>query len=152
MWTVKLSLSPLLCGLKVFFPNWCCQLFALAIEPLVASLRQIEAIEGITQGDTTHKLSLYADDLLLSDLAFRAWHGNGIRLVKDLYVNKVFASFEQLSKKYTLPPFPFILHLQIRHFVQRGFHPFPERPPGTTLDSLLGFWSQGSHILDLRGN
>ena len=40
-------------------------LFALAIEPLAASLRQCQAIEGITRGNTTHKLSLYADDLLL---------------------------------------------------------------------------------------
>ena len=40
-------------------------LFASAIEPLASSLRQGQAIEGITQGNTTHKLSLYADDLLL---------------------------------------------------------------------------------------
>ena len=40
-------------------------LFALAIEPLAASIRQCQANEEITLGDTTYKLSLYADDLLL---------------------------------------------------------------------------------------
>ena len=40
-------------------------LFALAIEPLAIWLREEGRVEGITRNDVTHKLSLYADDLLL---------------------------------------------------------------------------------------
>ena len=40
-------------------------LFSIAIEPLVIALRQDDRIEGITRGGQTHKVSLYADDLLL---------------------------------------------------------------------------------------
>lgn len=40
-------------------------LFALAIEPLAIWLRQEDGFEGITRAGNVHKLSLYADDLLL---------------------------------------------------------------------------------------
>ena len=73
----------------------------------------------------------------MSDLAFRAWHGNGIKLVQDLYLNKIFASFRQLSEKYLLPRSHMFRYLQIRHFVQSGYHPFPAQPPNTPIDILL---------------
>lgn len=40
-------------------------LFAIVIEPLAITLRQSEEFSGIVRGGLTHKLSLYADDLLL---------------------------------------------------------------------------------------
>ena len=40
-------------------------LFAIAIEPLAIALRQSDEFSGIVRGGFTHKLSLYADDLLL---------------------------------------------------------------------------------------
>ena len=40
-------------------------LFNLAIEPLAVALRQSNEILGINRGGQTHKVSLYADDLLL---------------------------------------------------------------------------------------
>ena len=40
-------------------------LFDLVIEPLAVSLRQCRSFEGIIRGDRVHKVSLYADDLLL---------------------------------------------------------------------------------------
>uniref|UniRef100_A0A3Q4GNV2 Reverse transcriptase domain-containing protein n=1 Tax=Neolamprologus brichardi TaxID=32507 RepID=A0A3Q4GNV2_NEOBR len=40
-------------------------LFNLSIEPLAAALRMDPRIRGITRGNTIHKCSLYADDLLL---------------------------------------------------------------------------------------
>uniref|UniRef100_A0A3P9ITT7 Reverse transcriptase domain-containing protein n=1 Tax=Oryzias latipes TaxID=8090 RepID=A0A3P9ITT7_ORYLA len=45
-------------------------LFALAIEPLAILLRSSKEYAGINRGNTEHKVSLYADDLLLyvSDL------------------------------------------------------------------------------------
>ncbi len=40
-------------------------LFALAIEPLAIALRECQQITGITCGEAVHKVTLYADDLLL---------------------------------------------------------------------------------------
>lgn len=40
-------------------------LFALAIEPLALALRQNPLIKGIHRGGSEHKVSLYADDMLL---------------------------------------------------------------------------------------
>uniref|UniRef100_A0AAR2LJE7 Reverse transcriptase domain-containing protein n=1 Tax=Pygocentrus nattereri TaxID=42514 RepID=A0AAR2LJE7_PYGNA len=40
-------------------------LFNIAIEPLALALRQDILIKGIYRGDQEHKLSHYADDLLL---------------------------------------------------------------------------------------
>ncbi len=40
-------------------------LFALAIEPLAIALRECQQITGITRGEAVHKVTLYADDLLL---------------------------------------------------------------------------------------
>lgn len=40
-------------------------LFALAIEPLAIALRENQQIIGITRNTAEHKVTLYADDLLL---------------------------------------------------------------------------------------
>lgn len=40
-------------------------LFDLAIEPLAVALRSAEELMGVVRGGQTHKLSLYADDLVL---------------------------------------------------------------------------------------
>uniref|UniRef100_A0A3Q3GSZ6 Reverse transcriptase domain-containing protein n=1 Tax=Labrus bergylta TaxID=56723 RepID=A0A3Q3GSZ6_9LABR len=40
-------------------------LFAIAIEPLAIAIRQNDKIEGIFRGGQTHRVSLYADNLLL---------------------------------------------------------------------------------------
>jgi len=71
------------------------------------------------------------------DLSFHAWHGNGIRVVKDLYIEGVFASFAQLAEKFGLPQSHHFRYFQIRDFVRKGYHPFSELPPETPLDTLL---------------
>lgn len=40
-------------------------LFALVIEPLAIAIRTEQAIQGIKRAETVHKMSLYADDILL---------------------------------------------------------------------------------------
>ena len=75
----------------------------------------------------------------MSDLVFRAWLASGIRLVQDLYLNKIFASFKQLS---VLPHFHIFRYLQIRHFVQSGYHPFPAQQPSTPIDIVLSAYTE----------
>ena len=40
-------------------------LFAIAVEPLAIALKQSEDFLGVVRGGFTHKISLYADDILL---------------------------------------------------------------------------------------
>ncbi len=40
----------------------------------------------------------------LTDKVFKEWQDKGIFIVKDLYINKSFASFSQLSERFNLPP------------------------------------------------
>lgn len=72
-----------------------------------------------------------------SDLAFRAWHSNGIICVKDLYKDGIFASFTELSSIHNLPNSHLFRFFQIRDFVKKTFPHFPNRPPETLTDSLL---------------
>lgn len=58
------------------------QLFAIAIEPLAIALRS-SAMAGIQRGGLEHKLSLYADDLLLDV----SEPGTSIPLVLDLLMD-----------------------------------------------------------------
>lgn len=44
---------------------YCPFFFALVIEPLAVALREQTAIRGISRGGTEHKVSLYADDMLV---------------------------------------------------------------------------------------
>lgn len=71
------------------------------------------------------------------DLSFRSWHRNGIRAIKDLYVEGIFASFAQLAEKFSLPLSHHFRYFQVRDFFRKSYHPFPELPPETPLDTLL---------------
>lgn len=53
------------------------------------------------------------------DSVFKQWSEMGIVLIKDLYINKHFASYAQLQAKFNLPPGHFFRYLQIRHFVRQ---------------------------------
>lgn len=75
------------------------------------------------------------------DPVFKQWSKKGILLIKDLYINKQFASYAQLQTKFNLPPGHFFRYLQIRHFVrqsiihldnlpvQHDFYEFLRKPP-----------------------
>ena len=73
----------------------------------------------------------------LVDGAFSTWSGLGIRTFKDLFVENVFASFQQLSDEYTIPKQHFFRYLQIRSFVHRTFPSFPNLPDDSVLDTFL---------------
>ena len=61
---ISSSLFPLGCGMRQGCPL-SPLLFTLVIEPLALWLRLDAGFQGITRLDTVHKVSLYADDLLL---------------------------------------------------------------------------------------
>lgn len=71
------------------------------------------------------------------DSAFKIWNSNGIHSFKDLYVDKIFASFTQLIWKYDVPQTNFFHYLQIHSFISSRYPQFPNLPTETTLDIIL---------------
>jgi len=61
----------------------------------------------------------------LIDIVFLRWKNFGIHNFKDLYIDNVFASFQQLLVKFSLPRHHFFRYLQVRSFVQVAFPSFP---------------------------
>ena len=72
-----------------------------------------------------------------SDPTFRVWSDKGLRTLNDLYDRGVFSSFASLSVKYGFPNSHFFRYLQMRHFIQKQFPHFPNRPPEAEVDQLL---------------
>lgn len=72
-----------------------------------------------------------------SDLVFQTWLNKGLLTMYDLCDKDVFYSFADLSAKFNLPKTHLFQFLQIRHFVQNKFPQFPNRPPGSMIDSFL---------------
>lgn len=73
----------------------------------------------------------------LLDSAFKIWSDKGISSFKDLYIDKVFASFTQLTQKHDIPRTHFFRYMQIRDFVRNRCPQFPNMPEKTTLDEFL---------------
>lgn len=73
----------------------------------------------------------------LIDSVFLRWTNFGIHNFKDLYINKVFASFQQLSDKFSLPKQHFFRYLQVCSFVHDTFPSFSNLPCDSALDSFL---------------
>lgn len=56
-----------------------------------------------------------------TDGVFAVWRDWGLAILGDLYINKQFASFNQLKAKFNIPNsnfFPRYLQIQIRHYVK----------------------------------
>lgn len=71
------------------------------------------------------------------DRAFSSWSTLGIRTFKELYIGNIFASFEQLSEKYSLSRPHFFRYLQVRNFVRNISPQFPNLPDPVPIDSFL---------------
>ncbi|KAF3860149.1 hypothetical protein F7725_000404 [Dissostichus mawsoni] len=73
--------------------------------------------------NTPSFLAPLADNLFfqpsLSDETFSSWHACVIKSIKDLYADKIFSSFQQLSDKFNLPRRDFFRYLQIRSFARK---------------------------------
>lgn len=73
----------------------------------------------------------------LSDATFRSWKQKGIVALKDLYINKHFASFTQLQQKFSLPATHFFRYLQVRNYVRQNIDNFENLPEESKVHNLL---------------
>ena len=73
----------------------------------------------------------------LLDSTFSIWARLGIKTLRDLYVDSIFASFQQLIDKFLLPKGHFFRYLQVRNFVRSSFPQFPALPGSSDLEAFL---------------
>lgn len=71
------------------------------------------------------------------DSAFQEWHRKGIVCFKDLFIDNSLASFEQLSRKFSLPKSNFFRYLQARHFVLSQTTRSATAVDSTIVDTIL---------------
>lgn len=71
------------------------------------------------------------------DSEFFLWQRQGIFKFKDMYINGIFASFDELVHKFDLPRSSLFRYFQIRHFLQHNDPNFPGLPSLPSLDEML---------------
>ncbi|CAI5660574.1 unnamed protein product [Oreochromis niloticus] len=71
------------------------------------------------------------------DASFDIWTQKGIITLKDLYIDRQFASFTQLQNKFSLPASHFFHYLQIRNYVRQSIANFPSLPEEGSIFTLL---------------
>ena len=73
----------------------------------------------------------------LESNTFQRWSGNGISRMRDLYIDGLFPTFDQLCKRFNLPPSHFFAYLQIRSYIQSNTVTFPNTPEPMQLNVLF---------------
>uniref|UniRef100_A0A8C4RFB7 Reverse transcriptase domain-containing protein n=1 Tax=Erpetoichthys calabaricus TaxID=27687 RepID=A0A8C4RFB7_ERPCA len=68
---------------------------------------------------------------------FNIWKTFGIKLLRDLIIDNIFASYEQLHSKCNFPVTHFFHYLQIRNFVKQNLPGFLHLPPSSMLEKIL---------------
>ena len=71
------------------------------------------------------------------DSEFTLWERQRIHKFKDMYINSIFASFDELLHKFGLPRSSLFCYLQVCHFLQHHDPNFPYLPSPSGLDDLL---------------
>ena len=71
------------------------------------------------------------------DSEFILWQKQGIHNYKDMYINSIFASFDDLLHKLGLPWSSLFRYFQVRHFLQHHDPNFPYITSPSGLDDLL---------------
>lgn len=69
--------------------------------------------------------------------SFSLWVIKGIHSIQILYIQGIFASFDQLREKYAIANSEFFKYLQIRSFIKTSFPAFPSQPPNSEMDTIL---------------
>ncbi len=87
------------------------------------------------------------------DTAFNMWHRRGLKCLNDLFIDNIFASFTELSKKFILPSSHIFRYFQIRDYVKTVLPQFPNKPSKSIIDDIMSFNPTRkraiSHILGL---
>jgi len=114
---------------------------------------QFRKQHGLHRGSTLAPvLNNYAFLPSCSDPTFRVWSDKGLRTLNDLYDEGVFTSFASLSDKYNFPNSHFFRYLQMRHFIQKQFPHFPNRPPEAEMDQFLSLNLQQKRLISVIYN
>lgn len=71
------------------------------------------------------------------DSAFHEWANRGVATIENLFIDNIFASFDQLKLKFNIPISHLFRFLQLRSFISTSFTHFPSQPPNTLLNSIL---------------
>jgi len=82
-----------------------------------------------------HSNPLFNPSIL--DCAYASWRDHGLISFADLYIDGVFASFDQLTSQFNILKSHFFRYLQIRDFVRKKMVNFPNAPPPSDLDTIL---------------
>ena len=73
----------------------------------------------------------------MQDKAFELWFQNGMHTIRNLLVEGVFASFQQLAERFHLPNSHLFRYLQVRDFYRKRYQDFPHAPADTPIDTIL---------------
>lgn len=72
-----------------------------------------------------------------SDKSLHQWTLKGIHSIKDLFIDNLFPTFQQLQEKFHIENRDFFKYLQIRSFVKSMFPSFTSQPPDSMMDTVL---------------
>ena len=70
------------------------------------------------------------------DNAFEIWANCGVKMVKDLYLDGTFVTFDHLVNQCGIPRTHFFRYLQLRSFVLSQFDNFPSLPADSLFDKI----------------
>lgn len=82
-----------------------------------------------------------------TDGVFAVWRDKGLATLRDLYIDKKFASFNQLKSKFNLSNSHFFRYLQIRHYVKDQIANFQTMPDSCPLYELLQLPPDSKHLI-----
>ena len=100
-----------------------------------SQLKRHLGLQSISLLSPVHSNPLFTPSI--NDQAFAAWRDLGVVSVKDLYIEGIFASFDQLVGVFKLQRSHFFRYLQVRDFARNRFPGFPAIPPSTLIDTIL---------------
>lgn len=98
-------------------------------------LRQTFGFKNLLHLSPIHNNHLFPP--ATSDSGFTLWQRQGINNFTDMYINSVFASFDDLSQKFGLPRSSLFRYFQVRHFLQCQDPNFPFITLTSGLDDLV---------------
>lgn len=109
--------------------------------------RRSFSLRGLSQAGPIAKNHMFVPSVM--DGAFDTWSRAGIVSLSDLYVDGVFASFEQLVQNYDIPRLHFYKYLQLRNFVASNTDVYPSCPPTSLLDAVLNCKSDRKQTISI---